>query len=149
VWSLRINFGSLCCTNTQTYIYIYIKYVTNLDFSYVNISLCVNNAPKSLSHAQRRRDSSVSIVIRLRVGRSGFNYRQVQWWEEFFLFTTASRPALGPTQPPIQRILRPLTPGVKRPGREANHSPLPTADVKNEWRYTSTPPICLKGFVRN
>jgi hypothetical protein len=30
-------------------------------------------------------------------------------------------------------------PGVKRPGREANHSPPPSAEVNNAWRYTSTP----------
>jgi hypothetical protein len=27
--------------------------------------------------------------------------------------------------------------GVKRPGREADHSSLSTAEVKNEWSYTS------------
>jgi hypothetical protein len=32
------------------------------------------------------------------------------------LFSTESRPALGPTQPPIQWI-----PGVKRPVRDADH----------------------------
>jgi len=32
-----------------------------------------------------------------------------------------------------------LTPGVKRPGREADHSPPSTAEVKPEWSYTSTP----------
>jgi hypothetical protein len=33
-------------------------------------------------------------------------------------------------------------PGVKRPGREADHSPPPSAEVKeckNAWSYTSTP----------
>jgi hypothetical protein len=38
-----------------------------------------------------------------------------------FLFTTASRAALGPTQPPIQRVRGALSMGVKRPGREADH----------------------------
>jgi hypothetical protein len=40
-----------------------------------------------------------------------------------FLFTTVSRTALGPTQPPIQRVSGALSLGVKRPGREADHSP--------------------------
>jgi hypothetical protein len=40
-----------------------------------------------------------------------------------FLFTTASRTALGPTQPPIQWEPGALSLGVKRPGREADHSP--------------------------
>jgi hypothetical protein len=28
---------------------------------------------------------------------------------------------------------------VKRPGREADHSPPPSAEVKNAWSYISTP----------
>jgi hypothetical protein len=30
-------------------------------------------------------------------------------------------------------------PGVKRQGREADHSPLNSAEVKKMWIYTSTP----------
>jgi hypothetical protein len=30
-------------------------------------------------------------------------------------------------------------PGVKRPVREADHSPPFSVEVKNEWSYTSTP----------
>jgi hypothetical protein len=33
-----------------------------------------------------------------------------------------------------------LFPGVKRPGREADHSPPTSAEVKKTWVYTSTPP---------
>jgi hypothetical protein len=40
-----------------------------------------------------------------------------------FLFTIMSGSALGPTQPPIQWVLGALSLGVKRPGREADHSP--------------------------
>jgi hypothetical protein len=47
-----------------------------------------------------------------------------------FLFTTASRTALRPTQPPIQWVPRALSLGVKRPGREADHSPPSRAEVK-------------------
>jgi hypothetical protein len=39
-----------------------------------------------------------------------------------FLYSTASRPALKPTQPSIQWVPRALSPGVKRPGREADYS---------------------------
>jgi hypothetical protein len=49
-----------------------------------------------------------------------------------FLFTTASRTALGPTQPPIQWVPGALSLGVKRQGREADHSPSSGAEVK-EW----------------
>jgi hypothetical protein len=34
---------------------------------------------------------------------------------------------------------------VKRPGREADHSPPSSAEVKNAWSCTSTPPIRLHG----
>jgi hypothetical protein len=40
-----------------------------------------------------------------------------------FLLTTASRPALGPTQHPIQWVPGALSLGVRRPRREADHSP--------------------------
>jgi hypothetical protein len=39
-----------------------------------------------------------------------------------FLFATSSRPALDPTQPPIKSLRRALSLGVKRTGREADHS---------------------------
>jgi hypothetical protein len=52
----------------------------------------------------------------------------------------SSRPAPGPTQPPIQWV--PGTPlaGVKRAGREADHPPPTSAEVNKTWVYTSTPP---------
>jgi hypothetical protein len=56
-----------------------------------------------------------------------------------FLFTTASRTAPGPTQHPIQWVPGVLFLGVKRPGREVDHSPPYSAEVKNAWKYTSIP----------
>jgi hypothetical protein len=50
-----------------------------------------------------------------------------------------SGPVLGPTQPPIQWVPEALSPGAKQPGREADHSPPTSAEVKNMWIYTSTP----------
>jgi hypothetical protein len=47
-----------------------------------------------------------------------------------FLFDTASRPGLGPTQPPIRWLPEALSLGVKWPGREADHSPPSSAEVK-------------------
>jgi hypothetical protein len=66
---------------------------------------------------------------------------------ENFLFTTASRTTLGPTQPPTQWVPGTLSLGVKRPGREADHSPPTSSEVKNAWSYTSTPSIRLHGVV--
>jgi len=42
----------------------------------------------------------------------------------------SSRTALGPTQTPNQWIAGALSLGVKRPGREADHSPLSSDEVK-------------------
>jgi hypothetical protein len=47
-----------------------------------------------------------------------------------FLFTTASWPVLGPTRHPSQCVPGALSLGVKRLGREADHSPPSTAEVK-------------------
>jgi hypothetical protein len=38
---------------------------------------------------------------------------------------------LGPTQPPIQWVFGTISPGIKQPGHEADHSPPSSAEVKN------------------
>jgi hypothetical protein len=48
-----------------------------------------------------------------------------------FLFSTASRPPVGPTQLLIQWVLGAIFPGVERPGDETDHSPPTSAKVKN------------------
>jgi hypothetical protein len=63
-----------------------------------------------------------------------------------FLFITVSRTALGPTQPPIQWIPAALSLGVKRPRHEADYSPPSSAEVKNTWSYTSTPPYVFMAW---
>jgi hypothetical protein len=57
---------------------------------------------------------------------------------ENFLFSIAPAPALGPIQPPLQWVMGPISPRVKRPGREADYSPPTSAEVKKMWIYTST-----------
>jgi hypothetical protein len=63
------------------------------------------------------------------IGVLGFDSRRGL---AIFLFTTASRTALGSTQPPIQWVPGALSLGVKQPGREADQSLLSSAEVK-EW----------------
>jgi hypothetical protein len=63
------------------------------------------------------------------------------------LLTAASRPALKPTQPPIQWVPAALSLEAKRPGREADHSLPSSAELKNSWSYTSTLPIHVHGVV--
>jgi hypothetical protein len=55
------------------------------------------------------------------------------------IFSTSSRLAQRPTQPPIQWVPAHLSPGVKRPGREVDHSSRTSAEIKKIWIYTSTP----------
>jgi hypothetical protein len=47
------------------------------------------------------------------------------------LFSTASRPALGPTQPLVQMVAGAPSWDVKRLGRSAEHLPPPSAQIKN------------------
>jgi hypothetical protein len=58
-----------------------------------------------------------------------------------FLVSKTSRPA----QFPIQCVLGRLYQGQKRPGREADHSPPYSGEVKNEWTHTSTHLTCHHG----
>jgi hypothetical protein len=65
----------------------------------------------------------------------------------FFVFTTASTTALGPTQPPIRWVLGALSLGLNRPRREADRSSPSSSEVKNALSYTSTSPIRLHVVV--
>jgi hypothetical protein len=64
-------------------------------------------------------DSSVGIALDYGLNDRG---SRVRFPAGAGLFTTTSRTALGSTQPPIQGIPEALSPGVKRPRREADHS---------------------------
>jgi hypothetical protein len=61
------------------------------------------------------------------IGCSGL---ESQWELRIFLFDTMSRPVVGPIQLPIQLVPGTLSLEVKRPMREADHSPLSSVDVK-------------------
>jgi hypothetical protein len=50
-----------------------------------------------------------------------------------------SRTALGPTQPPIQRVPGALSVGIKRPEREVDHSPPSSAEVECVELYLHFP----------
>jgi hypothetical protein len=59
---------------------------------------------------------------------SGFGSLQGQ---HIFLFYMTSRPALGPTQLPVQWVTVAVYPGIKRQGREADHLSPSSVEVKN------------------
>jgi hypothetical protein len=81
-------------------------------------------------------DNSVGITLGYGLNDERFEAQEMLG---IFLFTTVFRTALEPTQSPIQWVLEALSLGVNLPGREADHLPPSTAEVKNAWRYTSTP----------
>jgi hypothetical protein len=81
-------------------------------------------------------DSSVSIATGYMLDDQGLGVRVP---EGSRIFSMPSRLALGSTQPPIQWQLGALSLGVKRQGREADHSPPTGAKVKTMWIYTFTP----------
>jgi hypothetical protein len=76
------------------------------------------------------RDSSVGITLGYGLDDRGSRVRFAAGLE-IFSFTTVSRPALGPTQTPIQEVPGALFLRVKRLGREDDHLPPPSAEVKD------------------
>jgi hypothetical protein len=75
----------------------------------------------------------------------GFESRQEQ---EISVFSKTSRPALRSTLLPIPWVQL-FSPGIKRPGRDCNHSSTSNTEVKNEWNYTCTLPVRLYGMERD
>jgi hypothetical protein len=71
----------------------------------------------------------------LQAGWPEFDFRQGQ---EIFVYW-ASIPALGHTQPPIQWVPEALSPGVKRSGRETDHSPPCNMEMKNGGAISTLP----------
>jgi hypothetical protein len=90
----------------------------------------ISEAFRNKVHRQKQMswDSSVGIATRLWAGQSEFNS-----WQGLgiFLFANMSRLSLGLTQPPIVWVLGVLSPEVKHPGCEADHSPPSSTEVKN------------------
>jgi hypothetical protein len=78
-----------------------------------------------------RSDSSVGIATMLCAGLSR-KRDSTPGRVKNFLFSTASTPALGYIRFLIQRALGTVSSRLKRPAREADHSPPPSAEVKND-----------------
>jgi hypothetical protein len=104
---------------------------------------------------------SVCLTLLMPCILNSWGFRISQWYDiglddwgfesqqglEIFLFTTMSRPALGPTQPPIQWVPGALSLGVKQLGCEVDHTPLSSAEVKEWIELYLHSPICVHGMV--
>jgi hypothetical protein len=68
----------------------------------------------------------------------GYVYFAYNLKNVIFLSFATSRPALGPIQTPIHWITGALSPRVKWPESEGDHSPPSSAEVKNDG---AAPPL--------
>jgi hypothetical protein len=83
----------------------------------------------------------------LRAGRPGDLCSIPGRGERIFPVASVSRPALGPTQPPVQGAPGSF-PGAKtRRGRDADHSPPSSAEVENEWELCLLSPCASIGVL--
>jgi hypothetical protein len=87
----------------------------------------------------KSRDRSVGIATGYGVDDKGIGSSRPGGDKNFYFFMSP-RSSLGPTQAPIQWVPGALSPEVKRPGREADHSTPTSTEVKKTWVYTSSPP---------
>ena len=83
--------------------------------------------------AEHRKKKSVNYVILIL-------YLPFHTRARDFLLLQIIRVATGPNRPPIQCVPGSF-PAAKWLGCDVDHSPPPSAEVKNEWIYTSLPPL--------
>jgi hypothetical protein len=92
-------------------------------FKYLNIYL------QEFTIIYRSRNSVAITETRLLAEReTGFASHHGQ---DVYLFFKDSRPAVGSSQPPIQRELKALSSGIMQPGRESDHSVPARAEVEH------------------
>ena len=71
------------------------------------------------------------------IGKGSIFYSKLSW------------PQLGSSQSSINDCPRVIFPEGNRMGHESDHSPPSSNKFKNEWSYTSAPPICLHRVDRD
>jgi hypothetical protein len=105
----------------------------------------VRNSSARLGHILARKDGALNVRCTLRMR---FCAPYVSSFKTLFSILAYIMLSFGriwisvgvlSTQPSIQWVKGTLSLGVKRPGREADHSPPSSAEFKNAWSYTSTP----------
>jgi hypothetical protein len=86
---------------------------------------CRKTSVQFLEHHTMDKIRNIVVIARRQRGRYSSPGRVKN-----FLFSMSSRPTLGPTQPPIQRVPGVLSPGIKRHGLEAGYSPPASVEIK-------------------
>jgi hypothetical protein len=83
-------------------------------------------------------DSIISVVVRLQARQCWF---QIPSEARDLPLLQNVQTGLGsyPASYSIDTIT--LSPGTEQPSHVADHSPPSSVNIKNEWRYTSTPPL--------
>lgn len=112
------------------------------------LSPCQNQTP-AFPPLPRLFTQSAGIGSMLTSLRNGQFRVQIMAGKEIYLFSIMGSLTLRSTQPRTQWVLRAHSLEVKWLGCEANHSPLSSTKVKNDWIYISTPPVCLHDMCRN
>jgi hypothetical protein len=93
----------------------------------INLYLYLQNTHIYICKIVKSKDSSVDMAV----GYGLDSWGLILGRDKIFICSVASRPALEPTLPPVQRYWGLFPQGVKWPGREANYSPACSAEIKN------------------
>jgi hypothetical protein len=120
----RVTAGSCDSKSSQSLGYYFVRYMTTTSLS------------QSL-YCQKSRDSSVGIAAGYRLDGRG----PIPDKGNIFLFSIKSRQVLGPTQPAFQWV-----PRIKRPGREADHSPPSSSGFKKGGAIPPLPPYTFMAW---
>jgi Ni/Co efflux regulator RcnB len=115
-----------------------IQCVACMDFTHTHAHAHARARAQTQTQTHRHRHRHTDTDTHTRAGRPR-GRSSSPGREKNFLFFKSSRPALRSTHPPIQWVPGALSPGVKRPGREVDHSPPICTEVKKMWICTSTP----------
>ena len=127
----NVNFGLL----KAIYVHLLVCYLNSYKLQGATIMIR-NSTFCRLIHLCR--PSTLMELLEHRAAQTGEKRRELTQ-TSFFFFQTFT-PALGHTQHPIQRISGTLSPGAKRPWREADYSPPSSVKIKNILSYNSIPP---------
>ena len=127
IWTQRAQSRRFYINSKNSIATFRLMYTEPLSGTWYQTKVCISNAYIILYFLCTGvgRASSVGIATRCRQDGPGI---QFPWRRDF---SHTSRPALGPTQPLIEKVPG-LFPGRKQPGRGLNHPPTFSADVKGK-----------------